>query len=89
MKRLIDIMLSTLLMFVLILPMVFVGLAVRITSSGPAIHWSRRIGRLNKVIAMPKFRTMDTNTPQVASHLLNESSKNMTKLPYFRAFSNT
>ena len=56
MKRLIDIMLSTLLIFVLIVPMLFVGLAVRITSSGPVIHWSRRIGRLDKVIAMPKFR---------------------------------
>jgi len=83
MKRLIDIMLSIILMFVLIVPMLFVGLAVRITSSGPVIHWSRRIGRLNKVIAMPKFRTMVIKSPDIATHLVDDPKKYLTPIGSF------
>ena len=83
MKRLIDIMLSIILMFVLIVPMLFVGLAVRITSSGRVIHWSRRIGRLNKVIAMPKFRTMVISSPDIATHLIDDPKKYLTPIGSF------
>ena len=83
MKRFIDIMLSIILMFVLIVPMLFVGLAVRITSSGPVIHWSRRIGRLNKVIAMPKFRTMVIKSPDIATHLVDDPKKYLTPIGSF------
>lgn len=83
MKRLIDIMLTTLLLFVLIVPMLFVGLAVRITSSGPVIHWSRRIGRFNKVIVMPKFRTMYIASPNIATHLMDDPKKYLTPIGSF------
>ena len=83
MKRLFDIMLSTLLIFVLIVPMLFVGLAVRCNSSGPVIHWSRRIGRLNKVIAMPKFRTMFVTSPDIATHMMDDPKKYLTSIGSF------
>jgi O-antigen biosynthesis protein WbqP len=44
--------------------------AVRMTSPGPALHWSERVGKDNRLFTMPKFRTMRLNTPQVATHLL-------------------
>ena len=57
-----------------------IGLAVRLDSPGPAIHWSRRVGRDNALFAMPKFRTMRTDTPDVATHLLTEPDRWITPL---------
>ena len=55
----------------LLLPLIgAVALAVRLTSPGPALHWSRRVGQHNAVFSMPKFRSMRIDTPQVATHLL-------------------
>ena len=59
------------------------GLAVRLTSPGPAIHWSRRVGRGNRIFAMPKFRTMRTDTPDVATHLLADPQQWITPLGRF------
>ncbi|WP_293904357.1 sugar transferase [Phenylobacterium sp.] len=56
------------------------GLAVRLESPGPAIHWSRRVGRGNRVFPMPKFRTMRTDTPDVATHLLDDPGRWITPL---------
>lgn len=56
------------------------GLAVRLTSPGPAIHWSRRVGRGNRIFAMPKFRSMRTDTPDVATHLLEDPTRWVTPL---------
>jgi O-antigen biosynthesis protein WbqP len=83
MKRLIDIILSMLLLLILSIPMVAIGLAVRITSTGPAIHWSKRIGRFNKVIGMPKFRTMFIDSPNIATHLMDNPKKYLTPLGSF------
>ncbi|TAJ69702.1 MAG: sugar transferase [Phenylobacterium sp.] len=57
-----------------------IGLAVRLTSPGPAIHWSRRVGRGNREFAMPKFRSMRTDTPDVATHLLEDPARWVTPL---------
>ena len=57
-----------------------IALAVRLTSPGPAIHWSRRVGRGNRLFAMPKFRTMRTDTPDVATHLLEDPARWVTPL---------
>jgi O-antigen biosynthesis protein WbqP len=59
------------------------GLAVRLTSAGPAIHWSRRVGRGNREFAMPKFRSMRTDTPDVATHLLEDPARWVTPLGRF------
>lgn len=59
------------------------ALAVRLTSPGPAIHWSRRVGRDNALFAMPKFRTMRTDTPDVATHLLDNPQQWITPIGRF------
>lgn len=56
------------------------ALAVRLESPGPALHWSRRVGRDNRLFAMPKFRTMRTDTPDVATHLLEDPARWITPL---------
>lgn len=60
-----------------------VALAVRLTSPGPAIHWSRRVGRGNRIFAMPKFRSMRTDTPDVATHLLEDPGRWITPVGRF------
>jgi O-antigen biosynthesis protein WbqP len=57
-----------------------VGLAVRLESPGPALHWSRRVGRGNRIFRMPKFRTMRTGAPDVATHLLQNPGQWVTPL---------
>lgn len=57
--------------------------AVRLTSRGPALHWSRRVGKNNRLFAMPKFRTMRTNTPQLATHLLRQPEHYLTPVGAF------
>jgi len=59
------------------------AVAVRLDSPGPALHWSRRVGRDNRIFAMPKFRTMRTDTPDVATHLLTEPDRWVTPLGRF------
>lgn len=57
-------------MVIFFVPFLIICVLVKVTSPGPAIHWSKRIGKDNKIFLMPKFRTMRINTPQVATHLL-------------------
>lgn len=80
MKRALDI-LGALAGLVVLSPL-FLGLAVavRLESPGPALHWSRRVGRANRVFRMPKFRTMRTDAPQVATHLLDDPARWVTPL---------
>lgn len=59
------------------------ALAVRLSSPGPAIHWSRRVGRGNREFPMPKFRSMRTDTPDVATHLLEDPARWITPLGRF------
>jgi len=70
MKRFFDLILSTLLLFTFVIPIIVIALCIKITSIGPAIYWSKRIGRNGFIFKMPKFRTMKLNTPSLATHLL-------------------
>jgi O-antigen biosynthesis protein WbqP len=66
---------------VLLLPILIgLAIAVRLESPGPALHWSRRVGRRNRVFRMPKFRTMRTGAPDVATHLLDDPDRWVTRL---------
>ncbi|PHV38923.1 sugar transferase [Janthinobacterium sp. BJB304] len=78
MKRLFDLLLALLASLILLLPIVLVALCVKLTSKGPAIYWSDRVGRYNKIFRMPKFRTMRTDTPAVATHLLADPKRFLT-----------
>ncbi len=83
MKRLFELAVAIISLLVLALPMLLVALAVRVTSKGPALYWSDRIGRNNCIFKMPKFRTMRTDTPAVATHLLNNPTSWLTPIGGF------
>ena len=72
MKRIFDVVLSIILLIVLILPMLLIALLIRFTSDGQALYWSDRVGKNGVVFKMPKFRSMQTNTPVVATHLMEQ-----------------
>ncbi|NKI67894.1 sugar transferase [Collimonas pratensis] len=83
MKRSFDLLLAAIASIVLVIPIVFVSLFVRFTSTGPVIYWSERVGRRNKIFRMPKFRTMRIDTPAVATHLLPDPKKFLTPVGSF------
>ncbi|MGL4488734.1 MAG: sugar transferase [Rhizobiaceae bacterium] len=69
---------------VILLPIALcVWLLVRVTSNGPALYWSDRVGQNNQVFAMPKFRTMRVDTPVVATHELDDPAKWLTPVGSF------
>ncbi len=71
MKRLFDLFIGIMLLVVLIIPILFIIILVRVTSKGPSFYWSDRVGRNNIIFKMPKFRSMRVGTPTVATHLLD------------------
>jgi O-antigen biosynthesis protein WbqP len=83
MKRFFDLVLALFVTFVLILPILVLAIVVRLTSSGPALYWSKRVGRCNIIFKMPKFRTMQVGTPAVATHLLANSGQYLTPVGSF------
>lgn len=83
MKRVFDLLLAVAAAAVLALPVLLVALAVRLTSPGPALYWSDRVGRNNKIFKMPKFRSMRVGTPAVATHLLADPKAHLTPIGSF------
>lgn len=83
MKRLFDLLLTVIGAVVLALPLLMVALAVRLTSPGPVLYWSDRIGRHNRIFRMPKFRSMRIGTPAVATHLLQDPDAWLTPIGAF------
>lgn len=83
MKRMFDLTLGLCAGVILLLPIVLVALAVRLTSKGPALYWSDRVGRDNKIFRMPKFRSMRVGTPAVATHLLADPRAYLTPIGSF------
>jgi O-antigen biosynthesis protein WbqP len=79
-KRLMDIGGAGLGLLILSPLLLLIGLAVRLESPGPALHWSRRVGRDNRIFRMPKFRSMRTDAPDVATHLLPDPERWITPL---------
>ena len=80
MKRISDVVLSIVLLVVLCIPMALIAVAIKLTSKGPVLHWSDRIGKRNAVFKMPKFRSMRTDAPQVATHLLRHPRAYLTPI---------
>lgn len=79
-KRLFDLGLAAVALCVLSLPLVLVAFAVRLSSPGPVLYWSNRIGQFNRTFRMPKFRSMRIGTPAVATHLLNDPASHLTPI---------
>ncbi|MGU9808938.1 sugar transferase [Pseudomonas sp. LF052] len=83
MKRFFDLVLSLFALLILLIPILLVTLAVKLTSKGPALYWSDRVGVNNVLFRMPKFRSMRIGTPAVATHLLLDPSKYLTPIGNF------
>lgn len=83
MKRLFDLGAAMIAVCVFALPMAAIALCIKLTSKGPVLYWSDRVGRRNVLFSMPKFRTMKTGTPVVATHLLEDSSAHLTAIGGF------
>jgi len=84
-KRLFDLVLSLILGVLLLIPLLILALAVRMSSPGPALYWSDRIGKNNKIFKMPKFRSMRLGTPALATHLLMNPESVLTPIgPFLR-----
>jgi O-antigen biosynthesis protein WbqP len=82
-KRSFDLLLGIVAALVLALPIVVIALLVRLTSPGPALYWSDRVGKGNRVFRMPKFRSMRVGTPVVATHLLQDPQGYLTPIGSF------
>ena len=88
MKRLFDLAMAGFLLCFLSVPILVVGLLVRLTSKGPVLYWSDRVGIDNGIFRMPKFRTMRIDTPAVATHLMKNPDAYLTSIGSFlRKFS--
>ena len=83
MKRALDLLLAVLIGVVCVVPIAVIAIAIRLTSPGPAIYWSDRVGRNNRIFRMPKFRTMRLDTPAVATHLLTNPEAYVTTVGRF------
>lgn len=83
MKRLFDLALALVAAVLIALPIAITALVVRLTSPGPALYWSDRVGRYNRIFKMPKFRSMRIDTPAVATHLLQNPEQWLTPIGSF------
>ena len=83
MKRIFDFLLAVTITILLVVPIILTVIAVRITSKGSVLYWSDRIGRNNEIFKMPKFRSMLTDTPAVATHLLDNPNSYLSPIGGF------
>ena len=83
MKRAFDLLLGVILFILLAISMLLIAIAIRLTSKGSALYWSDRIGKKNKIFKMPKFRSMLTDTPAVATHLLDNPDSYLSSIGGF------
>jgi len=82
-KRVLDLLAALVLTVCLLVPLALVALMVRLTSPGPVLYWSDRVGRNNRIFKMPKFRSMRVGTPAVATHLLASPDSYLTPIGSF------
>lgn len=83
MKKIFDFLLACIALCILLLPITVVAVLVKLTSTGPVVYWSDRVGRHNRIFRMPKFRTMRVGTPAVATHLLPDPKSVLTPIGSF------
>lgn len=83
MKRVLDLLLSAIAFVILFIPLCLLAVAVKLSSNGPVLYWSDRVGRGNRIFSMPKLRTMRVDTPVVATHLLTDPATFLTPIGGF------
>lgn len=83
MKRFLDLVMALVAVVLFALPLLIVAFLVRLTSPGPVLYWSDRVGRGNRIFRMPKFRSMRVGTPALATHLLQAPDLHLTPIGSF------
>jgi O-antigen biosynthesis protein WbqP len=83
MGRFVNLFLVFVVLLLFFIPIIIIAIIIRLTSRGPSIYWSDRVGKNNVIFKMPKFRTMQINTPAVATHLLKDSNNFITPVGNF------
>lgn len=83
MKRFFDFTAALILIIMMALPVALIAILIKITSTGPIIYWSERVGKDNKNFNMPKFRTMRRDSPVVATHLMQNAESYLTPFGSF------
>ena len=83
MKRLLDLILSTLSIAIFLIPLIVIYFSIRINTKGNPVYWSDRVGKDNKIFKMPKFRTMVIDTPEMATDMLEAPYKWLTPIGNF------
>ena len=83
MKRFFDLFVGVILLLSLVVVMLCIAIAIRLSSQGPSLYWSDRVGKNNKIFKMPKFRSMLIETPSVATHLLNNPDSYLSPIGNF------
>jgi O-antigen biosynthesis protein WbqP len=82
-KRVFDFSLAALMLLLMMMPMCIVAIAIKLTSKGPVLYWSQRVGKNNQLFSMPKLRSMRLDTPSVATHLLQNPDQFLTPMGSF------
>ena len=82
-KRALDLGLALAASMILAVPLLLLACLVKLTSRGPALYWSERVGRRNRIFKMPKFRSMRLGTPALATHLLTNPKAYLTPIGGF------
>ncbi len=83
MKRLFDLLVVIVAALIFAIPMLLVAAAVGLSSQGPILYWSKRVGKNNRLFNMPKFRTMRVDTPVLPTHLLGNPDAYLTSIGSF------
>ena len=83
MKRLFDLIFAIMLVTILLIPFLLVAITILVTSKGSVLYWSDRVGINNSIFSMPKFRSMKTNTPEIASHLVSNPDEYLSPIGGF------
>ena len=83
MKRTLDVFLALVVLVVFVVPLITLALVIKLTSRGPIIYWSDRVGKDNRLFQMPKLRSLRIDTPQVATHLLTSPEQWYTPIGAF------
>jgi O-antigen biosynthesis protein WbqP len=79
----VDLILVAIAAAMLAIPFTLVSVLVALTSTGPILYWSDRVGCHNRIFKMPKFRSMQVGTPAVATHLLSNPDTYLTSIGSF------
>ena len=83
MKQIFDLLASVILLLSLVIPMLLIAIVIQLTSKGPSLYWSDRVGKNNEIFKMPKFRSMLIDTPAVATHLLDNPDSYLSSIGGF------